>query len=117
METYPLPRIDDLYASLGGGKAFTVLDLKQAYLQTELDEGSKQYMTVNTHKDLYQYERLPYGLATAPAIWQKSMDQTLQGIPGCQVYLDDIIVTGRSTSEHLKTLNWSYRDCRSMGYV
>lgn len=105
LETYPLPRIDDIYASLGGGQKFTTLDLRQAYLQMELDEASKQYMTVNTHKGLYQYERLPYGVSTAPSIFQRAMDQTLQGIPNCQVYLDDIIVTGRTSAEHLKTLD------------
>lgn len=105
VESYPLPRIDDIFASLRGGRHFSVLDLRQAYLQMELDEQSKPYMTVNTQKGLYQYQRLPYGVASAPAIWQRAMDQVLQGIPNVQCYLDDIIVTGRTMEEHLETLD------------
>ncbi|ORU94825.1 MAG: hypothetical protein A6F71_09745 [Cycloclasticus sp. symbiont of Poecilosclerida sp. M] len=49
-ETYPVPRVDELFASLAGGKLFTKLDLAQAYLQIELEEGSRALVTVNTHK-------------------------------------------------------------------
>ena len=104
VDEYPLPRIDDIYASLSGGKQFSVLDLRQAYLQMEVDERSKAYLTVNTHRGLFQYQRLPYGVASAPAIWQRAMDQVLQGLPGVQCYLDDIIVTGKSKEEHLEVL-------------
>ena len=45
LDTYPLPRIDDLYASLAGGQSFTKLDLKNAYLQIELEEESEKYVT------------------------------------------------------------------------
>lgn len=60
-DIYPLPRVDDLLASLAGGKHFTKLDLAHAYLQVPLDEESRQFVTVNTEKRLYQYTRLPFG--------------------------------------------------------
>lgn len=56
----------------------------------------------NTLKGLYLYNRLVFGVASAPALWQRAMDQVLQGCPGTQCYLDDIIVTGDSDSSHLE---------------
>ena len=54
-ESYPLPRIDNIFASLCGGKSFTKLDLAHAYNQIELDEDSKQLVVINTLKGLYRY--------------------------------------------------------------
>ena len=66
-EQYPLPRVEDLFAALAGGKTFTKLDLSQAYLQLEMDESCKKFLTVNTHKGLFEYNRLPFGVSSAPA--------------------------------------------------
>ena len=104
LEKYPLPRIEDLISSLGKGKVFTKLDLANAYLQIELEQESKKYVTISTHKGLYQYNRLPFGVASAPAIFQHTMENILQGIPAVLVYLDDILVAGSSESEHLQLL-------------
>ncbi|XP_062501692.1 uncharacterized protein K02A2.6-like [Corticium candelabrum] len=103
-EKYPLPRVEDIFASLAGGQTFTKLDLSHAYQQVKLEEQSKQYLVINTHLGLFQYNRLPFGVAAAPAIFQRIMDCLLQGIPGTVVYLDDILITGRSQEEHLRNL-------------
>ena len=104
VDQYPLPRPSDLFASLAGGKSFSTLDLTQAYQQLLLDDSSKKYTTINTHKGLYQYTRLPFGIASAPAIFQKTMDTILQGLPHVCCYLDDILVTGPNDQQHLATL-------------
>ncbi|XP_022796604.1 uncharacterized protein K02A2.6-like [Stylophora pistillata] len=104
VDEYPLPRIDDIYASLGGGTLFSIIDLCQAYLQMEVEEHSRPFLTINTTRGLFQYQRLPYGVASAPAIWQQAMDQILQGLPGVFCYLDDIIITGHTIEEHLERL-------------
>ena len=104
-DTYPLPRIEDLFATLAGGKSFTKLDLAHAYSQIPLSEASKQYVTINTHKGLYRYNRLPFGIAAAPSIFQRLMETLLQGIPHVSIYLDDILITGTSEDDHLKTLD------------
>ena len=65
---------NDLYTKLAGGKTFSELDLSHAYEQMLLDEESKQYVTINTHKGLFQYNRLPYGVASAPGIFQRTID-------------------------------------------
>jgi len=48
---------------------------------------------------------MPYGIASAPALWQREMDQVLQGISGVQCYIDGIIITGKTEQEHLKTMD------------
>ena len=72
-DTYPLPKIEDLFSSLSGGKLFSKVDLASAYQQILLEEQSKEYTTINTHKGLYCYNRLPFGVASAPSIFQRTM--------------------------------------------
>jgi len=104
LDRYPIPKIEDLLASLAGGKVFTKLDLSQAYQQVPLDETSKKYVVINTHKGLFQFNRLPYGISSAPGIFQRVMDSLLADIPGVVVYMDDILVTGPTESDHLAAL-------------
>ena len=99
-EVYPLPRIEELFAAVSGGKIFSKLDLSHAYLQLQLDEASQEYVTINTHRGLYRYTRLPFGVASAPAIFQRTMETLLRGLPMVVVYIDDILIAGRSQEEH-----------------
>ena len=87
VDSYPLPKIDDLLASLGLGKIFSKLDLAHAYQQVLLDEESRHYVVVNTHKGLYQYNRLPFGVSSAPSIFQCTMEGVLQGIPRAYILM------------------------------
>ncbi len=104
VEQYPLPKPEDLFASLSGGQRFTKLDLTHAYQQMMLEEESQPYLTVNTHQGLYRYQRLPFGVSSAPAIFQRVMDTILQGLPQVVCYLDDMLITGSSDKEHLQNL-------------
>ncbi len=90
LECYPIPKIDDLLTSLSGGVVYSKLD-----------------MVINTHKGLFKYNRLPFGVSSAPAIFQRVMESLLQDIPNVVVYFDDIhvLVASKSESEHLITLD------------
>ena len=105
IDKYPLPRIDDLLTTLAGGKRFSKLDLAHAYLQVPLDLDSKKFTTINTHKGLYQYTRLPFCISSAPAIFQRIMENILRDVPRVCVYLDDILITGKTDDEHLDNLS------------
>ena len=105
VDSYPLPRIEDLLSSIGNSKVFSKLDLANAYQQLELEENSKEYVTVSTHRGLYRYNRLPFGVASAPAVFQRTMETLLRDIPNVCVYLDDVLVSGTSEKQHLQILD------------
>ena len=104
IDQYPLPNPKEIFASLAGGQKFTKLDLSQAYQQLLLEESSRNFTTINTHQGMYRYTRLPFGVASAPAIFQRTMDTILQGIPSVMCYLDDVLITGSDDGSHLKSL-------------
>ena len=79
---------------MAGGTSFSKIDLKHAYLQLQVREEEQHLLTLNTHRGLYKPTRLMYGIASAPAIWQREIENILKDIPGVTVFLDDIkIVT------------------------
>ena len=69
---YLLPKAEDIFSLPSGGKLFTTLDLSRAYNQISLDEEFQKLVVVNTQNGLYKYKRLPFGIASAPAIFSKS---------------------------------------------
>ncbi|CAH8492821.1 unnamed protein product [Dicrocoelium dendriticum] len=105
IDRYRLPKTEDLYANLSGGVKFTKLDLSHAYSQVELDETSRRLTTISTHLGLFEYTRLPFGINSAPAIFQRIIDNIVLDIPNTCAYLDDILITGRTKKEHLYTLD------------
>ena len=104
-DTHPIPRSEDIFAAMSGGTTFTKLDLSHAYLQLQLADSAKEYLVINTHKGLFEYTRMPFGITSAPAIFQRTMDNLLQGLDHVTVYIDDILITGMSDTEHLRTLD------------
>jgi len=103
-EQYPLPRIEAIFAKLSGGQKFSKIDLRQAYHQLDMEEDSKEYLTINTHMGLFQYNRMVFGITSAPAIWQRTIDQVLEGTSDTSCILDDMIITGKDDAEHLANL-------------
>ena len=101
VDQYPLPKAEELFVTISGGERFTKPDLSQAYQQMVLDDDLKDLVTINTHRRLYRYTRLPFGISSAPALFQRTMDIILQGFPHTICYIDDILVTGVNNQEHL----------------
>ena len=104
VDQFPLPKPEDLFATLSGGRRFSKLDLSHAYQQIVLEPESRKFVTINTHRGLYRYNRLPFGVASAPAMFQQAMEKVLQGLPMVVCYIDDLLVTGRNEEEHLQNL-------------
>ena len=73
--------------------------------QLEVEDTSKEYLTLNTHKGLYRLNRLSYGVSSAPAIFQRTIDKILSGLDEVACYLDDGILTAPSKREHLTLLD------------
>ena len=111
IERYPIPRIEELFVSLAGGRQFSKLD----FLQIPLDNASRRLVMITTHKGLFEYTRLPFGIASAPSIFQRIMENLLQGIPRVCVYLDDILVSGATEQEHLANLEQVLQRLESAG--
>lgn len=90
----PLPPPEDLFATLAGGKYFSTLDLSHAYNQVIVEEDSHtvKFLTINTHRGLYWYTRVPF------------MDSILRGLDGVICYLDDILITRKSEADHMEAL-------------
>ena len=87
-----------------GGQQFSKIDLSHAYQQLVLEEESQKLVTITTHKGLFKYNQLPFGISIAPSVFQRAMENLLQGLKHVAVYLYDILITGRSRAVHLETL-------------
>lgn len=81
-ERFPMPAVDDLLARIGKGKVRSRLDVRDAFLQTELAPESRDITTFITSRGLFRFKRLPFGLVSAPEIFQKVMDEILAGCEG-----------------------------------
>ncbi|KAL6742097.1 hypothetical protein Aduo_015289 [Ancylostoma duodenale] len=100
LHQHPLPTVEDVFNKLNGGEVFSQIDLADAYLQIEVYDESKELLTINTHRGLFRYNRLTFGVKSAAGIFQQIIDSMIAGLNGVAAYLDDIIVTGRRMEEH-----------------
>jgi hypothetical protein len=101
---FPIPRVEDVFRKLQGGKQFSSIDLKEAYTQLELDDESKLLCAWSTHKGCYKMESMPYGILPATSIFQNFMNQLFDKMDGIAIYVDDITITGKDEDEHLQNL-------------
>ena len=104
VDQYPLPKPQDIFSTLNGGKFFAKLDRSQAYLQVPLDAAGQEITTITTRKGLFRMLRMPYGIASAPAVFQALMDKLLAGLEGVSVYLDDILIATQTRQQLLERL-------------
>ncbi|VDN41092.1 unnamed protein product, partial [Dibothriocephalus latus] len=106
-DSFPLPRMDDLLASMSGNKFFTTLDLSSSYWQIEVHPEDRAKTASTLQSGLFEFNTLPMGLANAAATCQRLMQKILQNIylSNCLVYLDDVIVWGATVLELLNTLS------------
>ena len=106
MDVFPLPRVDDILDMLAHTHFFSTLDLAAGYWQVQMDGRSKEKTAFSTHSGHYEFQVMPFGLCNGPATFQRLMETVLVGLSRncCMVYLDDVLVVGRSFVEHLDNL-------------
>ena len=103
---YPLPRVDECLEAMSGATVFTTLDLASGYWQVEVNPNDRPKTAFSTNSGHYQFVTMPMGLKGAPATFQRLMDLVMKGLKWdiLLVYLDDILVFGRTADEHLTRL-------------
>lgn len=96
---YPIRKTEHIFNSLRNAKYFCRLDLYKAYLHLPVDEPSSMVQTISTHRGTYRMHRLSFGIKTAPAEFNRIIDQILRDVPSTESYFDDIIVHGETFEE------------------
>ncbi|XP_062560524.1 uncharacterized protein K02A2.6-like [Armigeres subalbatus] len=114
---YPLPLPDDIFAKLAGCQVFSQIDLSDAFLQVEVDEQHRKLLTINTHRGLYSYNRLPPGVKIAPGAFQQLIDTMLAGLECTSGYLDDVIIGGKTEEEHDRNLRAALKRIQEFGFT
>ncbi|XP_062542260.1 uncharacterized protein K02A2.6-like [Armigeres subalbatus] len=99
-EHFLIPKSEDLLSRMSGKRVFTVLDLRHGFWQMELDRKSSDLTTFMTPFGRFRWNRLPFGISSAPELFQKRMVQLFGDIPGVEVYFDDVAIAGDSLEEH-----------------
>ena len=99
-EVFPLPEADDTVAQLHGAKVFTKLDANSGFWQIPLAEESCLLTTFVTPFGRYCFNKLPFGISSAPEHFQKRMSHILSGLEGVICLVDDVLVFGRDKEEH-----------------
>lgn len=115
-DRHPIPLIDEIFLALRNGKTVLQIDLEHAYMQIPVEEKSRDYLTIITHKGLYRYTKMTEGIASGPGDFQRKIEQCLAGINGVIPYLDNIFCTGKNDEEHLKTLYEVFKRLENSGF-
>ena len=104
-ENHPLPEIDALLGEIGQSKVFTKLDANSGFWQQKLANESQLLTTFLTPFGRYCYQRMCFGLKSAPEMFQRKMQTELQGIEGVICIMDDVLIHGKSQAEHDERLD------------
>lgn len=99
-ERYLLPTTDEITAKLSGATVFSSLDAARGFFQIPLHPDSCKFTTFITPFGRFNFKRLPFGITSAPEIFQRKMMETLQGLEGVEIFMDDILVYGATEKEH-----------------
>ena len=107
--TWPMPKVEDIFSKLDGATYFMTLDLHAGYHHIPLDKSSIPKTAFNSPFGKYEYIKVPFGLAQAPAYFQELMTGILKDFPFAIAYLDDIIIFSKTPQEHLSHIHLVFK--------
>ena len=99
-ETYPIPPVDDTLAQLAGAAVFSKVDANSGFWQIPLADDSQLLTTFITPHGRYCFRKLPFGISSAPELYQRRMSQILSGLDGIVCHIDDVLIYGSTQEEH-----------------
>ena len=114
-EHYPMKTVEEVAAELSDAKVFSVPDATSGFWHMKLDEASTQLLTFNTPFGRYQYLRMPFGINSAPEVFQKKMTQAFEDLSSVKTIADDILIWGKDEDEHNFRLEQVLKRSRKVG--
>ena len=102
---YPLSTIEEVTTRLSNAKVFSVLDAKTGFWQVKLTEDASFLTTFNTPFGRYRWKRMPFGISSAPEVWQQKMNELVEGLKGVEVIADDFLICGFGSDKKEAILN------------
>ena len=111
--TWPMPKVEDIFSKLNGAIYFTTLDLCAGYHHIPLDKSSIPKTAFNSPFRKYEYVKVPFRLAQAPAYFQELMTGIPKDFPFAIAYLDDIIIFSKTQQEHLSHIHMVFEKLKS----
>ena len=97
---HPLPRVDETLAQLTGAKVFSKLDANSGFWQIPLSPQSRLLTTFITPFGHFCFNKLPFGICSAPEHFQKRISAILEGLEGVLCLMDDVLIFGSNKGEH-----------------
>ena len=114
-ERHPIPTIDELLEDLTDAQKFSKIDLRAGYHQILLTKEARSITTFVTHRGLFRYKRLPFGINSASEVFQNAIQNALRGLEGTRNIADDIILWGRTEKEHNERLQALFKRLHERG--
>ena len=99
-QVFPLPTVDEVLSKLSGAKLFSKLDANSGFFQIPLAPSSRPLTTFITPFGRYHFNKLPFGLTSAPELFQQRMEKLLQGLDGVVCFMDDVLIYASTEEEH-----------------
>ena len=103
-DSHPIPRIDDCIDKIGHAKYVSKFDLLKGYWQVPLTDRAKEISAFATPDGLFQYKVMPFGMKNSPATFQRMIESILQGLHGCEAYIDDVIIYSTTWDDHMNII-------------
>lgn len=117
-DRYPIPNITDVLNKLGNSTWFSTIDLASGFHQIEVDEKDIPKTAFNTENGHYEFLRMPFGLRNSPSTFERVIESVLRGLNNniCLVYMDDIIIMGKSFEDHIKNVKLVFERLREANF-